>query len=330
MIHKGGYEVNGYNDPNCMFQYQDVPRDTVAIATPNVWCFHNTFKCLHISNLWLRKPTNSMHSQPHAAHLNFDQPWGVQLVFCSLSPYDEVLGDFSEKKGGWPKMFFKDFWAFMGRNTRILSFTVPFRSKITLAERSFWSFLCGTDWSKAANQFQMPPTPCRQFNFFLKHLRVWHVWNVATCVGVPIISGTLSSGICRLRFSVAMLFFSLHVHQQWFQYRQIVPVSLLIVRWFAICTWLYHAAFFLVACSCWSKKAIVLLLYHIVPMLVYLEEWPADQRFPAPERHVIRCESYAAHGWIISTWSICNCQKWQIRIYPLVMTNIAMVYIDGP
>ena len=36
MIHKGGYEVNGYNDPNCMFQYQDVPRDTVAIATPNV------------------------------------------------------------------------------------------------------------------------------------------------------------------------------------------------------------------------------------------------------------------------------------------------------
>jgi hypothetical protein len=146
MIHKGGYEVNGYNDPNCMFQYQDVPRDTVAIATPNVWCFHNTFTGLHISNLWLRKPTDSMHSQPHAAHLNFDQPWGVQLVFCSLSPYDEVLGDFSEKKGGWPNMFFKDFWAFMGRNTRILSFTVPFRSKITLAEGSFWSFLCGTDW----------------------------------------------------------------------------------------------------------------------------------------------------------------------------------------
>ena len=227
-----------------MFQYQDVPRDTVAIATPNVWCFHKTFKCLHISNLWLRKPTNSMHSQPHAAHLKFRpalrRAAGL-LQFESLwwGPWGLL-----RKKRGVAEDVFKDFWAFMGRNTRILSFTVPFRSKITLAEGSFWSFLCGTDWSKAANQFQMPPTPCRQFNFFLKHLRVWHVWNVATCVGVPIISGALSSGICRLRFSVAMLFFSLHVHQQWFQYRQIVPVSLLIVRWFAICTWLYHAAFF--------------------------------------------------------------------------------------
>jgi hypothetical protein len=31
----------------------------------------------------------------------------VQLVFCSLSPYDEVLGDFSEKKGGGRTCFLK-------------------------------------------------------------------------------------------------------------------------------------------------------------------------------------------------------------------------------
>ena len=192
-----------------------------------------------------------MHS-----HLNFDR--GVQLVFCSLSPYDEVLGDFSVQKTGCSQTNI----AFKIYGQKHLD--AQLHRTIYFEKHSCWRVilvvLVGDWWRKQlvkqkrresvsddahpVDKFTCPPSiwGCGMFEMSL--LRITHFFWYAHFRNVLKASGLVwpcSSSVC------------LHVDQHWFQYR-IVPVSLLIVRWFALCTWLYHAASFLVACSCWSKK----------------------------------------------------------------------------
>ena len=140
------------------------------------------------------------------------------------------LGTSQKKKGGGRRCFLKISGHLWEETLGYSALQYHLGQKSLLLKGHFGHFCAVLIGRRPRTSFRCHPPLVDNLIFFLKHLRVWHVWNVATCVGVPIISGALSSGICRLRFSVAMLFFSLHVHQQWFQYRQIVPVSLLIVR----------------------------------------------------------------------------------------------------